>query len=50
MLVSKKDIVGITKDRKNSGEIDIKGGQNVVRVIREFAKYGLITFSKDLYF
>lgn len=51
-LVSAEDIVGIVKAGEigHKSEIDIKGNYRVKTAIREFSKYGLITFSREQYF
>lgn len=48
MIVTNKDRIGMARNKGK--EIVIKGGTHVVDAVNEFAKYGLITFSKELYF
>ncbi len=47
-IVTSQDKIGISK--RNGVEIDICGSESVKTAIREFSKYGLITFSKEQLF
>lgn len=49
-LVNSNDRVGISRDRRNGKEIEIKGGAQIVKAIKSFSRYGLITFSREQYF
>lgn len=49
-LVNPTDRIGISINRATGKEIEIKGGNQVVTAIKNFSRYGLITFSKEQYF
>ncbi len=49
-LVNSNDRLGISMDRRTGKKIDIKGSTQIVKAIKSFSRYGLITFSREQYF
>lgn len=46
-IVTKRDVIGVVRAGDNKQPIRITGTEKARSAINEFAKYGLITFSRE---